>query len=129
MEGHGWQWKGTPKIENGVVTEFRFSTDNVTDISPVRALAGLKSLACAGSGPDKGKLADLSPLEGTPLSSLRVYCTQVSNLSPLRGMPLTTLHCNGTPVSDLSPLKGMPLTDLTCSPHTLPTCRHCKGCL
>ena len=110
----GGNGTGTPKIENGVVTEFRFCTDNVTDISPVRALAGLKSLACAGSGPDKGKLADLSPLEGTPLSSLRVYCTQVSNLSPLRGMPLTTLHCNGTPVSDLSPLKGMPLTDLTC---------------
>ena len=31
-----------PKIERGVVTGFGFSTDNVTDISPVRALAGLK---------------------------------------------------------------------------------------
>ena len=29
---------GTPKIENGVVTEIGFITDNVTDISPVRAL-------------------------------------------------------------------------------------------
>ena len=38
----GWYREGTPKIEKGVVTEFGFSTDNVTDISPVRALAGLK---------------------------------------------------------------------------------------
>jgi serine/threonine protein kinase len=33
--------KGTPKIENGVVTAIGFITDDVMDISPVRALAGL----------------------------------------------------------------------------------------
>ena len=38
----GSDGKATPKIENGVVTELGFVTDNVTDISPVRALAGLK---------------------------------------------------------------------------------------
>ena len=41
---------GPPKIENGVVTELAFVTDNVSDISPVRALAGLKVLSCGDSG-------------------------------------------------------------------------------
>ena len=35
----GYDGKGTPKIENGVVTELSFLADNVTDISPVRALS------------------------------------------------------------------------------------------
>ncbi len=39
-----------PKIENGVLTGLGFLTLNVTDISPVRALPGLKSLGCPGSG-------------------------------------------------------------------------------
>ena len=41
--------QGTPKIEKGVLTELGFVTDNITDISPVRALAGLKNLNCSGS--------------------------------------------------------------------------------
>ena len=51
----GYDGKGTPKIENGVVTELGFVTDNVTDISPVRALAGLKTLTCAGSSDRQGQ--------------------------------------------------------------------------
>src|SRR5580692_7694927 len=38
----GFDGKVTPLIEKGVVTYFSFLTDDVTDISPVRALAGLK---------------------------------------------------------------------------------------
>ena len=41
--------QGTPEIENGVVTGFGFCTDNVTDISPVRALERLRSLSCRGT--------------------------------------------------------------------------------
>ncbi len=67
--------KGTPKIENGVVTEFGFVTDNVTDISPVRALAGLMESELRWQlGTAKGKLSDLSPLRGMPLTSLN--CVQ-----------------------------------------------------
>ncbi len=40
---------GAPQIENGIVTELRFVTDNVTDISPLRALKGLQKLRCPGS--------------------------------------------------------------------------------
>ena len=38
--------KETHTVENGVVTEFQFASDHVTDISPVRALPQLKKLRC-----------------------------------------------------------------------------------
>jgi hypothetical protein len=81
------------KVHDGVVTELQFVTDHVTDISPVRALTGLRTLDCRGGGgyygEIKGRLADLSPLQD---------------------MKLTTLICGGTQVVDLSPLKDMKLT-------------------
>ena len=119
------------------MTEFAFVTDNVTDISPVRALVGLKKLRCYGSITGQGQavrlvaaernaaddpclaaytqVRDLSPLRGMKLTYLTIEGTQVSDLSPLEGMSLTSLHCDDTPVSDLSPLKGMPLTRLECN--------------
>jgi len=109
----GYSGKGTPLIENGVVTQLGFDNDhgtrNVTDISPLAALRGLKWLWC---GLATGQLADLSPLKGLPLQYLVFPYTRVSDLSPLRGMKLELLDCNGAPVSDLSPLKGMPLSYL-----------------
>ncbi len=112
LTGHDRQ--GAPKIVKGVVTELEFLTDSVPDISPVRALAGLKALFCPGSGADKGILSDLSPLQGMALTALDCFNTQVSDLSPLKGMPITKLECNNTQVSDLLPLEGMPLTLLNC---------------
>jgi len=106
---------GTPKIENGMVTELNFSTENATDISPVRALVGLKSLWCGVSSGKKGRLSDLSPLGGMGLTFLNCNDSQVTDLSPLKGMPLSTLYCTGTVVTDLSPLQGMQkLTLLAC---------------
>src|SRR5262249_45388945 len=46
----GFDGTVTYKIENGIVREFQFVTDKVTDISPVRAFPGLKILGCRGSG-------------------------------------------------------------------------------
>jgi serine/threonine protein kinase/Leucine-rich repeat (LRR) protein len=103
------------RIVNGEVIELRFASDNVTDISPVRALPRLERLACNGSQPYKGKLSDLSPLAGMKLTWLDCGATKVSDLSPLRGMPLTSLYCGVSPVADLSPLAGMPLGHLNCS--------------
>jgi hypothetical protein len=114
----GAEGQDAPRIENGVVTELKFITNNVKDISPVRALVGLKILICIG-GPDSiGKLSDLSPLEGMQLIRLGCGRSLVSDLSPLEGMPLTILNCGVTNVSNLSPLRGMELTDLGC--HTAP---------
>jgi serine/threonine protein kinase len=113
----GWEQFGrlnstSPKIENGKVTEFGFLADNVTDISPVRALPGLKKLWCKGSTNTRANFADLSPLLGLQLTCLDCSNSEVLDISPLRGMPLTWLGCTETLVADLSPLEGMPLAEL-----------------
>ncbi len=119
------------KIEGGVVTELNFGhAKNVTDLSPVRALVGLKVLGCFGAplsdlSPLKGmlltsldlrdsiQLRDLSPLKGMPLVKLELSrCAQVRDVTPLKGMPLTHLSLNSCATDDLAPLKGMPLTHL-----------------
>jgi len=135
----GWDQKRTPTIEQGAVIKMGLITDHVTDISPVRALVGLKVLKCDGSAVGNGRLtnlspligmtltsldcnlnpmlADLSPLHGMPLTTLRCYNTQVADLSPLRGMHLTTINLTATPVSELLPLQGMDLKDVAIA-HT-----------
>jgi serine/threonine protein kinase/Leucine-rich repeat (LRR) protein len=105
----GFDGKVTPRIEKGVVTGISFISDNVTDISPLRALSGLAALSCDGSGPGKGRLFDLSPIQGMPLTRLTFGNTLVSNISPLQEMKLAYLGLGGTKVSDVSALRGMPL--------------------
>jgi eukaryotic-like serine/threonine-protein kinase len=98
-----------PKIEEGVVTHFQFSSNGVRDLSPLRALPGLKVLRCNGNG---SPLKDLTPLIGMRLILLDCIDTSVSDLSPLKDMPLGTLNLRRTKVTDLSLLRGMPLTSL-----------------
>jgi serine/threonine-protein kinase len=105
----------THSIVNGVVTEFGISTDHVTDISPVRAFAGLKSLNCSGSKPGLGLLNDLRPLRGMLLEQLNISRTQVTDLAPLKGMPIEALICENTLISDLGPVHDLPLKRLYCS--------------
>ncbi len=124
----GLDGKGIPKIEKGVVTGMELLTDNVTDISPVRALAGVTYLNCSGNSlKSRSKLSDLSPLQGMKLTSLSCYFTQVSDLSPLREMPLGNLYCRNTQVSDLSPLERMPLKNLSCSGTKIATLSPLQG--
>ena len=128
------------KVENDVVTRLKIVTDNVADISPVRALRGLKQLQCSANpvavhgrlsnlGPLKGMnltrlycsgnpmLTDLSPLHGMQLEILRFDESAVSDIAPIVGMPLVELNCRYTHVSDLSHLKEMKLSRLSCG-HT-----------
>jgi Leucine-rich repeat (LRR) protein len=106
--------EGTPKVVNGIVTQLGFRTDDVTDISPFRALKKLEALDCGGIGQKKNKLSDLSPLSGMRLTSVACVNTQVSDLSQLESLPLINVNCNGTLVSDLSPLRRMHLTTFNC---------------
>jgi hypothetical protein len=94
---------GSPRIVEGLVTQLGLLPDKVTDLSPVRALPGLRHLNCSSTY-RRGRLADLSPLAGMQLSHLLFKDTQVADLSPLRGMPLLELSCGVTKVADLSPL-------------------------
>jgi eukaryotic-like serine/threonine-protein kinase len=99
-------------IGYGQVTGLWLQTHAVSDVSPVRALPRLESLACTGTVETQGKVTDLSPLRGLRLKTLCVSDNPVSDLSPLGGMSLEVLECYRTPVEDLTPLKGMPLTTL-----------------
>src|SRR5262249_58416332 len=42
---------------NDVVTDLKFQTDQVTDLSPLRALPGLTDLTCNAGGKEPGPLA------------------------------------------------------------------------
>lgn len=130
------------KVIDGQVQEWSMPTDLITDISPLRALSGLKKLTLTGPiepsldipkchgnlsdlAPLRGlqleslvvpfnpKLNDLSPLEGMPLNLLQIAHSSVTDLSPLRGMPLKELRAGGAPLSDLSVLESAPIRILT----------------
>jgi Leucine-rich repeat (LRR) protein len=105
------------KIENEKVIGLAFVSDNVTDVSPVRAIEGLQILSCPGSAPGAGRLADLWPLKRMRLTHLNVVNTAVTDLSPLKEMKIADLDISGTPVTDLSSLKGTGLASLRMS-HT-----------
>ncbi|OGV62190.1 MAG: hypothetical protein A3K19_01375 [Lentisphaerae bacterium RIFOXYB12_FULL_65_16] len=61
------------------------------------------------------KLADLTALQGLPITSLDLSGTAVQNLTPLQGLPLCELKLNGAPVVDLAPIAKLPLTRLECA--------------
>jgi len=104
--------KESHRIENDEVAELKLLTDEVSDLSAVRALKGLKRLHCNGSSPGKGKLSHLASLQGLPLTELNCSSTRVADLSPLKGMPLEKLTCSNTNVADLSPLNPLTLRSL-----------------
>lgn len=104
----GHRAKGPPNINEGIVTGLGFATDNVTDISPIRALSGITNLRLNGN--DKtSRFRDLSPVEGLQLTTITFGNSGVANLEPLRGMRLTEIEFIHSKVSSLAPLRGMPL--------------------
>src|SRR5262249_46715645 len=115
------------KIEDGVLdygVEFekvaflRVPTDHISDISPVRALPGLRDLYCrpANEWEGVGKLTDLWPLTGLPLERLGCSANPgLTDLTPLAGMKLRALWIHRTGVTDLSVVKDFPLERLICS--------------
>ncbi|MCE9608352.1 MAG: protein kinase [Planctomycetia bacterium] len=102
------------KIEGGVVTVLKLPTDQISDISPLRALSGLASLELTdGTVGDARKDAiDLMPLSSLPLRHLVLIGKRISDLAALRGLKLTSLKLARTRVTDLTPLQGMPLQAL-----------------
>jgi hypothetical protein len=114
----GFTGTPTPTIEAGVVTGLAFPTDAVTDLSPVRALPGLKNLDGRGSGVGKGQLADLWPLRGLKLVTLHLKDNRVTDLRPLKDLPLSSLDIGRNPVLDLTPLGATSLRGLSC--HGIP---------
>lgn len=103
----------TGRCEGTVLAELEVVSDQVTDLSPVSRLTGLKKLKCSGKTWGAGRLASLSSLKGLNLVELDCSMNkQIIDLSPLTGMSLVKLNCALCGVTDLSPLRGMPLQDL-----------------
>ena len=130
----GWVESSPPVIQDGHVVELRIFTDNVADLSPIRAFSELSGLSCDAKQ-KTGRRLDLSPLHGMKIRALRCVVDDL-DLSTVKELPLSELHCFGggitnlTPISgmllhglvlsgnweikSLEPLKGMPLTSLCC---------------
>jgi serine/threonine protein kinase len=104
----GFDGKIEHKIEDGVVTEFRFVTDQVTDIAPIRVFDALRVLECRGTYTYKpnGLLTDLTPLEGMNLADLtylNLSQTKVGDAGMIHFKDckkLNQLHLGETPVGD-----------------------------
>lgn len=109
----GFEGSFEHQVENGVVKSFKLVSDDITDLSPVRALRELQTFTCIPVNKDLSKLSDLSPLLGMKLKDLTLSSQKgLTDLSPLRGMPLIKLNLIGTSVKDLSPLRQMKLLEL-----------------
>ena len=133
------------KIEDGVVTRLSFDTSYVLDLSPVRALAGLKDLEATPPSPIRreGKVLEIDGLRGLKLERLVVSGNPaVPGIAAVKGMPLVTLECAYTKVADLAPLEGCATLEVLNCDYTavsslkplkgLPKLRHvlcsrCKG--
>ena len=72
-------------------------------LRPAARRGRLTALDCEGSWPGKGRLADLSPLKGLPLTPVSRSYTRVANLSALRGKKQTKVHFAYCAVADLAP--------------------------
>jgi hypothetical protein len=101
------------EIVDGRVEKIDMVTNDVADLTPLRALPGLKMLWCGGTPYRRGKLADLSPLRGLSLEWLHLGHTRVADLEPLRGMLLKRLIISYARVADLEALRGMRLEVLS----------------
>jgi serine/threonine protein kinase len=102
-----------PEIDAEAVTGFRFISDRVADITPVRALTHLHQLNMNRLELGHTKVPDLTPLKGIPLESLHLWTWPLTDLTPLKDMPLKWLNCGGGfQKLDLTPLSGMPLNYL-----------------
>jgi len=93
---------------------------NLADVGKVKdlkPLAGIPLTTLNLSNPDPKpayELSDLSPLKGMPLTELYLqHAANVRSLAPLAGMPLKILNLHHVAlVTDISPIKDLPLEDL-----------------
>ncbi len=104
----GCMLKVHPRIASSVVKDVEISSQQITDISPIRAFSGLVSLNLQGC-----PVSDLTALQELPLKRLNIARTRVADLSSLQGLPLTSLDLSYAPVVDLSPIAKLPLTELS----------------
>ncbi len=99
-----------PVIEKGNVFKLHIFTDDVEDLSPIRALRKLTQLHCTFRQRSAQRL-DLSPLNGTKIRKLRTVHGTV-DLSEVKDLPLSEFQCYGGGITTLTPISDMPLDSL-----------------
>lgn len=119
---------GAIKVDSkdGVVIAMKLSSVHLSDITPIAALRGLRTLSCGGDW-DHRTLTSLACLSGLHLESLNIGFTKVEDLTPLSGMPLTLLFAENARISDLAPLRGMPLEQLFLTGNPIPDLSPIQG--
>jgi len=95
------------KRESDGTWELRLSDVSIADLTILQG-APISNLWLDGTG-----VTDLKLLGTLPLTTLFLFHTKVTDLTPLAGMKLVRLNLAGTKVSDISVLRGMPLKFLT----------------
>lgn len=104
-----------PLVQDGAVNELLIYIDNVTDLSPLRALAKLKKLSVHSRQRSvTAPQLDLSPLTGMTLQALGIN-GQNTDLATMKDLPLSELAMIGGGVTDLTPLSHLKLQRLTVS--------------
>jgi WD40 repeat protein len=84
---------------DGTLVSLKLVTDEVTDLSPLRALTGLSRLTLRGSAPGKSRLRDLSPLKELPLEELHHDFRGADDRAVARSLK-TLQRINGRPAAD-----------------------------
>jgi hypothetical protein len=108
-----WQSIGDAKLAEMInsgeilrdVTHLDLSSNNITDISPLKSLTGLTELNLKGN-----TINNITPLSSlTNLTTLNLTSNTINNITPLNSLTnLTTLNLsNNRNITDYSPLKSL----------------------
>jgi hypothetical protein len=102
-------------FRGGAIYHVEIGGIHVKDLSPFRALKGLKFLSLHTGDHGRNYVTDLSPLKDLPLVELHCGHSRVTDLSPLSGITsLRRLDIEDSPIHDLTPLKDLRLTSFSC---------------
>jgi len=108
------EWGGTvleKKIENGNVAKLRLSSNDLVDISPLRALDTSSELELRPHLPTtKGALESLAALSEMKLKLLAFQNNKVRDLTPIKNMLLGHLYISNNPIDELTPLQSLSAT-------------------
>ncbi|HYH63995.1 MAG TPA: serine/threonine-protein kinase, partial [Urbifossiella sp.] len=109
----GWDGKLESEVEAGKVVMLSFKSDEVADLSPVRAMRELTKLTAYGSGHERGRVVDLSHFRGLRLTHLDLYNNAACrSAEPLRGIPLSSLSLTIPRAAEVRAFRGMGLQTL-----------------
>lgn len=116
-----------PEFRDGEVYGLQFSTDAVSDLSPLAALEHLKSISAKGYGelePDfsvlspligkkkkKGKLKDLSVLKQLSIDRLSIENNPIDDLTSVTDLPLRSLNIRRTNIKSIEPISRGEIAD------------------